>query len=255
MIIGVDIGNTTTEIGFIENLNNIKSYKISTDKNKTKDEWSILLSLILKNEKIFKTDVEAILVSSVVPTIDNKISQAFKETLSLTPLFIGKDLQVPIENRYKKPEEVGADRLLNVFSATRKIKPPLIVVDLGTAVTFDVVDEDGAYEGGLIFPGINSSVDCLFSKAEKLPKIDIKFPNYVTGKTTEESINAGIFWGYISLIEGIVNLIEKEYKKSFKVVITGGNSELIFKGLKEGYILNRKLAMEGFYYLYKNLSK
>ncbi len=255
MIVGVDIGNTTTEIGFIENLNSIKSYKISTEKKRTKDEWSLLLSLLLKNERIFKTDIEAVLISSVVPTIDTKLSQTFKDTLSIDPLFIGKDVQIPIKNMYKKPEEVGADRLLNVFSATRKIKPPLVVIDLGTAVTFDIVEEDGSYQGGLIFPGIESSIECLFSKAEKLPKIDIKLPNYVTGKTTEESINAGIFWGYISLIEGIVNLIEKEYKKSFKVVITGGSSEEIFKGLKEGYILNRKLAMEGFYYLYKYLRK
>ena len=255
MIIGIDIGNTTTEIGFIEDLNNIKSYKISTDKRKTKDEWIILFSSIFNMERIFKTDIKNIFISSVVPRVNRHISEALKEILSISPLFIGKDINIPIKNNYRKPEEVGADRLLNSFSAVQKIKPPLIVIDLGTAITFDVVEEDGSYEGGLIFPGINSSVDCLFSKAEKLPKIEIKFPSYITGKTTEESINAGIFWGYVSLIEGIVNLIEKEYKKAFKVIITGGNSELIFKGLREGYILNRKLAMEGFYYLHKYLLK
>ncbi|NPA54070.1 MAG: type III pantothenate kinase, partial [Aquificae bacterium] len=206
-------------------------------------------------EKIFKNDIEHIFISSVVPQIEDKIALVFKEILEKKPVFLGKDIKIPIKNNYRKPEEVGVDRLLNAFSASRKIKPPLIVVDLGTAVTFDVVNENGDYEGGLIFPGMESSIDCLFSKTAKLPKISLFEPDYVVGKTTEESINSGIYWGYVSLIDGIIDKIENEYEKPFKVVITGGAAEFISKGLREGYILNRKLTMEGFYYLGKLLSK
>ncbi len=253
MIIGIDIGNTTVEIGFIKNLNNIKSFKLSTDLKKTKDDWILTLSNLFRMKNIFKNDIDYILISSVVPQIEDKIALAFREILEKDPLFLGKDVKIPIEIRYKKPEEVGIDRLLNAFSASRKIKPPLIVVDLGTAVTFDVVNEDGSYEGGLIFPGMESSIDCLFSKTAKLPKINLYEPDYVVGKTTHESINSGIYWGYVSLIDGIIDRIEHEYKTAFKVVITGGAAEFISKGLREGYILNRKLTMEGFYYLVKHI--
>lgn len=253
MIIGIDIGNTTIEIGFIKHLNEIKSYKLSTDLKKTVDDWKLKLRNLFQIENIYREDIKAILISSVVPQIEDRIKDVFYEIFRIKPLFINRDINIPIKINYKKPEEVGADRLLNAFSASRKIKPPLIVVDLGTAVTFDIVNDAGEYEGGLIFPGIESSIDCLFKKAAKLPKINFKETEGVVGKTTEESITSGIFWGYVSLIDGIVDKIENYYKKPFKVVITGGGAEIISKGLKEGYILNRKLTMEGFYYLYKHV--
>ncbi len=253
MVIGVDIGNTTTEIGFIENLNDIKSYRFFTDRNKTTDEWRLLITDVVKSEKIFKADIKIILISSVVPSVEERISDAFQSIFNIKPLVLNKDIEIPIKNRYKNPEEVGTDRLLNAYSASKKIKPPLIVVDLGTAVTFDVVNDDGSYEGGLIFPGVSASIECLFYKTSKLPKVDLTIPETVVGRSTLESINNGIFWGYVSLINGVINLIEKEYRKTFKVIITGGSSDLISRGLREGFILSRKLAMEGIYYLSKQI--
>jgi type III pantothenate kinase len=253
LIIGIDIGNTTIEIGFIENLNSIKSFKLATDLKKTRDDWLLTISSLLRMENIFKNDVRHILISSVVPQIENKIADVFKEIFEKKVFFLGKEVEIPIKNKYKRPEEVGVDRLLNAYSAIKKIKPPIVVVDLGTAITFDVINDRGEYEGGLIFPGMESSIECLFSKTAKLPKINMYEPDYIVGKTTEESINAGIYWGYASLIDGVIDRIEGFYKTAFKVVITGGASDFISRGLREGYILNRKLTMEGFYYISKTL--
>ncbi len=249
MIIGIDIGNTTIEIGFIKNLNSIKSYKLSTDLEKTKDDWLLSITALLRIENIFLEEIENIFIASVVPQIEDKISHVFYRIFKKKPLFLGRDIKIPIKNLYKNPEEVGVDRLLNAYSAVKKIKPPLIVVDIGTAITFDIVNNEGAYEGGLIFPGIEASIDCLFKKTAKLPKIRLQYSENIVGKTTVESINTGILWGYISVVDGLVEKIEKFYGESFKIVITGGASELIAKGLKEGYILNRKLTMEGFFYI------
>ncbi len=253
MVIGVDIGNTTIEIGFIKNINDIVSYKLATDLKKTSDDWLLTFRNLFMMENIYYDDVKLILISSVVPHIEDKIATVLGNIFKLKPLFINKDVKVPIKINYKNPEEVGSDRLLNAFSASKKIKPPLVVVDLGTAITFDVVNSKGEYEGGLIFPGIESSLECLFSKAAKLPKVHLVQMGSVVGKTTQDSINAGIFWGYVSLIDGVIDKVESEYKEPFKVIITGGGADIISKGLREGYILNRKLIMEGFYYLSKEL--
>jgi len=248
MIIGIDIGNTTTEIGFIKNYKFIKSYKLSSNIDKTVDDWYLNLLTIFTVEK---EEIENCVISSVVPQIEQKLSLSIEKFFNKKPFVIGKDIHVPITNRYKNPEEVGIDRLVNAYSALNKINPPLIVIDLGTAITFDVVNEKGEYEGGLIFPGIESSVKTLFSKTSKLPMVKIEEPECIIGKTTIDSIKSGIFNGYCSLIDGVVEKIESTKKKKFNIILTGGNSKLISKGIRVKHIVDEFLAMEGIYLLYK----
>ncbi len=248
MIIGIDIGNTTTEIGFIKNYKFIKSYKLSSNIDKTTDDWYLDISTIFFLEK---EEIENCVISSVVPQIEQKLSTALEKKLNKKPLIIGKDILVPIKNNYKNPEEVGIDRLVNAYSALNKVEPPLIVIDLGTAITFDVVNEKGEYEGGLIFPGIESSVKALFSKTSKLPMVKIEEPECIIGRTTIDSIKSGIFNGYCSLIEGVIEKIVSTKKNKFNIILTGGNSKLISKGIKVKHIVDEFLAMEGIYLIYK----
>ncbi|NPA12771.1 MAG: type III pantothenate kinase [Aquificae bacterium] len=240
MVIGVDIGNTTVEVGFKRG-ERLHSYKLKTDINKTTDDWFLDINQILSIEGI--NQVNKVLISSVVPSVEGKIKTAFSR-YGVETLLIGKDIPVPIKNRYRKPDEVGIDRLVNSYWASKKYKPPLIIVDLGTAITFDVVNTAGEYEGGAIFPGIETSINCLFSKTAKLPSVSFSPTDSPVGKATTESIQAGLYFGYISLIEGMVKRINENRGYTHKVVITGGNAPTIHKGLPST-ILDKHLSMEG----------
>ena len=249
MILAVDIGNTNVEFGFVKNRNFIKSYKLSSKIEKTSDDWLLDINTFLNIENKHIKDV---VISSVVPRIERNIFFAISKLLDKKPLIIGKDLKIPIKNNYQKPEEVGIDRLVNAFSALNKTSPPVIVVDLGTAITFDVINEKGEYEGGAIFPGIESSIDCLFSKTAKLPKVEIDKPVSIIGKTTVESIKSGIYFGYCSLIEEMINKFQKEFDKKFNIILTGGNSKLISNCINVKHIVDEFLAMEGIYLIYEH---
>ena len=250
MIVGIDIGNTTVEIGFITDISNIKSYKLKTDRQKTVDDWFIDFYQILGIEKFPR--IKNFVISSVVPVVEKRISAALEKTNLADVLFLGKDIKIPIKNNYKNPEEVGIDRLVNACATVKKHGAPVVVVDFGTAITFDVVNDKGEYEGGAIFPGIDASIQALFSKTAKLPAVNIENVERVVGKTTTESIQAGIYFGYLSLIEGMIEKINNEYGYEHKLVITGGNGDIISKGLKIEHIYDRYLSMEGIYLIYNS---
>jgi len=249
MLLAIDIGNTTTEIGLVRNIDSITSYKLSSERNKTVDDWMLDLFNIFQLLNV-KDNITASIISSTVPILEDKIALAVKKILNIKPFILGSDIQVPIKNNYEKPEEVGIDRLLNGYAGLQLYKPPLIIVDLGTAITFDVVNKNGEYEGGAIFPGIQASVEALFSKTAKLPKVNLKEINKVVGKTTDESIKSGLFYGYISLIEGMIKKISYETGENYTIILTGGNGDL-FKS-KLNLIYDKYLALKGMYYIYKN---
>ncbi|WP_457621068.1 type III pantothenate kinase [Persephonella sp.] len=250
MILGVDIGNTTSEFGFIYNGRRINSYKLRSDHLKTVDDWLIDISAVFHLEGLEKESVKDCVISSVVPPLEDRIFSACKKFLGREPLRIGKELEVPIKINYRNPEEVGIDRIVNAFAGIKRYGKPLILVDLGTAITFDVVNDKGEYEGGAIFPGIDSSIEALFSKTAKLPKVSIENVKNVIGKTTVESIQSGIFFGYISLIEGMIEKIMEERNFRPRVILTGGSGEIITKGLEIDHIFDRYLSLEGIYDIY-----
>ncbi|WP_457641977.1 type III pantothenate kinase [Persephonella sp.] len=251
MILGIDIGNTTSEFGFIYDGKRINSYKLKSDHYKTSDDWLIDLSAIFYIERIEKEKIKDCVISSVVPPLEDRIFSACEKFFNKKPLRIGKELRVPIKINYKNPEEVGIDRVVNAYAGIKRYGEPLILIDLGTAITFDIVNKNGEYEGGAIFPGIESSIDALFSKTAKLPKVSIENVKNVVGKTTVESIQSGIFFGYVSLIEGMIKRIKAELNTECKVVLTGGSGEIISKGLKEKHVFDKYLSLEGIYDIYK----
>lgn len=249
MILAIDIGNTTVEIGFVEE-NFIKSYKLSSDLNKTIDDW-FLDFILLKN--IEKNEVKAGFISSVVPNLTEKIKNAIKKSFDINIYTVGEDIQVPIKINYEKPEEVGIDRVLNAYAGINISEPPLIIIDLGTAITFDIVNEKGEYEGGAIFPGMESSIFALFSKTAKLPKVDIKIAEDIIGKTTVKSIQSGIYFGYVSLIDGMIEKFQKKLNNKASVILTGGHSEIISSGLSHKHILEKNLSLIGIKLLSKSV--
>ncbi|SNZ07904.1 type III pantothenate kinase [Persephonella hydrogeniphila] len=248
MIVGIDIGNTTIEIGFLQSKTLIKSYKLRTDRAKTVDDWYLNIHQIVQIEGDIY--IEDFVISSVVPVVDEKVCSAVEKISGKKPLIIGKDLNIPIPNMYKNPEEVGTDRLVNAFGVVKKYGYPAVAVDFGTAITFDVINERGEYTGGAIFPGIDASVESLFTKTAKLPSVNLKNVSGVIGRTTVDSILSGIYFGYISLVEGMIEKINRQAGYKHKVVITGGNGELISKGLEIDFVYDRFLTMESIYMIY-----
>ncbi|NPA51872.1 MAG: type III pantothenate kinase [Aquificae bacterium] len=251
MIVGIDIGNTTVEVGLIENPKNIHSYKLYSDKNKTEDEWYLLFNSIIKD----KSHIEAVLISSVVPQITDKIKNAVSKATNSQTFIIGEHINYPIKINYTNPEEVGTDRIVNAVAVINQKKYPSIVVDFGTAVTFDYINKKGEYEGGAIFPGIKSSIEALFSKTAKLPSVSLKKISNPIGKNTIESIQTGIYNGYISIIEGMVSRIKDVCECKLDIILTGGDAYLIKEGLKIDHSLEPYLNMKGIYFIYKNLEK
>ncbi|PMP62191.1 MAG: pantothenate kinase [Sulfurihydrogenibium sp.] len=252
MILGIDIGNTTVEVALIKDLENIKSMKFKTDLDKTPDDWLLNFHFLHSFFNEEKSKVEHILVSSVVPQIDNSIKTSIAKYYGIKPIFIGKDLNIPIKINYENPSQVGVDRLLNSFAALQILSSPIICIDFGTAITFDIANRHGEYDGGLIFPGIETSIKCLFSKTAKLPKVSMEKPNSVVGKNTVNSIQSGLYYGYLSLVEGVIERIESFYKEDFNVVITGGNANLILQDLQRKVFYEPKLPMKGIFYLAKS---
>ncbi|WP_456464607.1 type III pantothenate kinase [Persephonella sp.] len=253
MIIGIDIGNTTTEIGFLRSETLIKSYKLKTDRGKTQDDWFLDLYQILIIEDF--PEIKDYAISSVVPTVEERVGKAVKKISGKKALFIGRDLPIHITNKYKNPDEVGIDRLVNGYAVVKKYGYPSIVIDFGTAITFDVINEKAEYVGGAIFPGIDASVESLFSKTAKLPSVNLEKITHVIGKTTVDSIRTGLYHGYVSMVEGIVEKINKEAGYNHRVIITGGNGKLISEGLKIDFVYDKFLSMEGIYFVYTDYKK
>jgi len=228
MLLAIDIGNTNISIAVMQGMKTRKLYKIDTktsDKMRQTQVTAVLLNIIKK-----KMYIHEIVMCSVVPQIEKVVDKLIHKYFGLSPKVIGKDIKVPIKNNYKNPNQVGQDRLVCAYAAKTLYGQPTIVIDFGTAITFDVVSQKGAYEGGLILPGILLSVESLFSKTALLPKIsNIRIPKNLVGKETKESILSGIFYGYGAMSCGLIKEISQKIQGYPKVIVTGGHTRLMRK--------------------------
>ena len=206
--------------------------RAATDPARTADEYAVWLSQLLAMAGLSLAAVDGCIISSVVPQSIFNLRNLARRYLHVEPLIIGENVDLGIAVRIQKPSEAGADRLVNAVGAHITYKGALLIVDSGTATTFDVVGEDGAFEGGAIAPGINLSMQALHEAAARLPRIAIQKPAHVIGKDTVEAMQAGVFWGYVSLIEGLVGRIKAEYHTPMTVIGTGGIASL-FDGATE----------------------
>ena len=226
MLLAIEQGNTNTLFAVHNGEAWIAQWRSATDAPRTADEYAVWLSQLLHMAGLTLKDLDACIISSVVPQSLFNLRNLSRRYLHVEPLVIGENAELGIEVRITKPSEAGADRLVNAVGAHIVYPGDLIVIDSGTATTFDVVAADGALEGCAIAPGINLSMQALHDAAAKLPRIAIQKPAHAIGKDTVEAMQSGVFWGYIALIEGLVARIKQEWGKPLTVIGTGGVASL-----------------------------
>jgi type III pantothenate kinase len=224
----IDIGNTNIVLGVAEGSRILTHWRIRTERDITADEMGILIQNLFGNAGLKMKEIKHIIVSCVVPPLLNTMGVFGRRYFGVEPMIVGPNTKTGMPILYDNPKEVGADRIVNAVAAYEKYRKAMIVVDFGTATTFDYVSEDGAYQGGAIAPGVVISSEALFQKASKLPRVEIfAKPKSVLAKDTISSMNVGIIYGYAGLVDGIVNRMKKEVGRNLEVIATGGLAPLI----------------------------
>ena len=227
MLLAIDVGNTNTVFALHDGARWRAQWRSATNATRTADEYAVWLSQLMSIEQLGLDDIRSCIVSTVVPQAKFNFRNLSRRYFNFDPMFVGEvgvELGVPI--RIDRPEQAGADRLVNAIGAHATYPGALIVIDSGTATTFDIVGKDGGFEGGIISPGINLSVKALHDAAAALPRIAIQRPTKVIGGDTVSAMQSGIFWGYVELIDGLVRRIKNEYHEDMSVVATGGVASL-----------------------------
>ncbi|CAC9926481.1 pantothenate kinase, type III [Aedoeadaptatus coxii] len=253
MLLAIDVGNTNIVFGAFKGRELIHDWRIASDQKKTSDEFGMLVTEMLNNVQLKPVDIEAVIMSSVVPNIMHTMQNMIVKYFHQYPMIVGAGVKTGINIRYDNPREVGADRIVNAIAAVERYGGPCIIIDLGTAITFCVVDDKKNYLGGLILPGISISADALVSRTSKLPKIEIIKPEKVIGKTTVSSMQNGLYYGFSSMIDGIVKHICDEIQmdpSDVHVIATGGFSNLLVSDSAYDIIIDRDLTMDGLRILY-----
>lgn len=251
MLLAIDIGNTNTLIGVYKDNFLSASFRIRTEKDITPDEYGLLLKALFSQSSLSLNNIKAIIISCVVPPMLYTMERFCQGYFHIHPLIVGPGIKTGMPIHYDNPREVGADRIANAVSAYEKYKTNVIVVDFGTATTFDYISEEGAYMGGAIAPGIGISCDALFRHASRLPRADIfAKPKNIVAKDTMSSMNAGIIYGYAGLVDGIVERIKREVKSNPKVVATGGLATIIASESNTIDDVDENLTLEGLRILY-----
>ena len=230
LVLVVDVGNTTSVFGLYRGDDLVLDLRVSSEAQRTADEYAALLLPLFQHGGIDPAAVEVMMVSSVVPPVNRHLERFARRYFATTPLFVEPGLDAGIEIHYDNPQEVGADRVVNAVAAKACCGAPVVAVDFGTATTFDVVDASGAYVGGVICPGLVISAEALFARASRLYKVDVRRPARVLGKNTAEAMQAGLYYGYIGLVDGILERLLEELPSPCPVIATGGQAELIASG-------------------------
>ncbi|MEW6456353.1 MAG: type III pantothenate kinase [Acidobacteriota bacterium] len=254
MLLALDVGNTNITIGIFKKKKIISYWRVFTERGKTSDEYGIQLINFLENSGYSEKNISGIVICSVVPPLTPIMVNMAEKFFKKKPMVVSRALNTGIKILYKNPDEVGEDRIVNAVAAFNKYGGPAIIVDFGTAITFDIILEKGEYLGGVIAPGVEISSEALAHRTAKLPKVEIKKPEKVVGKTTIESIQSGLYFGYESLVEGIIKKIKKELGIKANVILTGGYGEEIFGKLKIFNIVDPFLTLEGLRIIYERNS-
>lgn len=250
MLLAIDVGNTNIVAALYDDNGLKRSWRMATDINKASDEYGILLTQFLSNVNVKAEDIEDVMIASVVPTVMHSLTNAVKRYLSCTPMVVGPGIKTGMNIRMDNPRELGADRIVNAVAAIHKYAPPLVIVDFGTATTFCAVDKNRSYVGGVIVAGIKISMDALFEKTAKLPKVEIVTPQSAIGKNTVHSIQSGAVFGHAAQADGIIRRIKAELGGEATVIATGGLANIIAKESEEIDIVDSMLTLDGLKILY-----
>ena len=251
MLLVFDIGNSNIVLGTYEGKKLLRHWRISTDRQKTGDEYGMLINNLFRFQGIRMSDVTAIIISSVVPPLVVPLAKMCERYFRLRPLIVGPGIKTGIKLRYENPREIGADRIVNSVGAYEQFGGPLIVVDIGTATTFDIVAENGDYLGGVIAPGIGISSEALFQRAAQLPRVALVTPRTIICRNTVTAMQAGVIFGFVGQIDEIVRRIKAEMKQDMRVIATGGMAKMISRESKTIDKVDNFLTLTGLRVLYE----
>lgn len=245
MLLVIDVGNTNTVLGLYRGEELVHSWRLTTDKARTSDEWAMLIHELFSLRELHFPDIADVIISCVVPPLLNTLEVLCDTYFKLQPLVVGPGIKTGMPIQYDNPREVGADRIVNAVAAYDKKHTSLIVVDFGTATTFDYLSARGEYQGGAIAPGLNISAEALYERASKLPRVEVCCPPQVIAKNTVNSMQSGLFYGYVGLVDGIVGRMKQESKESPFVIATGGLATLIAPHSQTIDEVDNSLTLEG----------
>ena len=250
MLLAIEIGNTSTILGAFEGDELRATWHMATNIDRMADEYAALLLNLLHHQGLDTSDIKEVALCSVVPPLIATFKELFQRYFHLSPLVIGAGVKTGVRIRMDNPREVGADRIVNAASAHHLYGGPVIIVDLGTATTFDTVSREGDYLGGAIAPGIITATEALFMRSAMLPRVELTHPKQAIGTNTISAMQSGIIFGYVGLIEGIVARIQQELGEKAKVVATGGYADLIAKETAVIDVVNPNLTLIGLRLIY-----
>lgn len=252
MLLAVDVGNTNIVGGLYQAASLVDTFRISTERGRTVDEYAVLIAQVLALRGISPATVSSCIVASVVPQVTDLITSALTKVTTVEPLVVGgPGLKTGMAIRYDNPREVGADRIVNAVAAYARVHQAVIVVDFGTATTFDCISEQGEYLGGVIVPGVQVSLDGLLSRAAKLSRIDLSEPPRVIGRNTPHAMQSGIIYGYASLVDGLLRKIEAEMAVPCRTLATGGLAERICAHTEKVEEVCPHLTLDGLRLIYE----
>ena len=250
MLLAVDIGNTDLMLGVFEDKELRATWHMATSIDRMPDEYAALLLNLLHHQGLNASDIKEVALCSVVPPLIATFEELFQRYFHISPLVVGAGVKTGVHIRMDNPREVGADRIVNAAAAHHLYGGPIIIVDLGTATTFDTVSKEGHYLGGAIAPGIVTAAEALFTRAAKLPRVELVRPKRAIGTDTITAMQSGIVFGYVAMIEGMVARIQKELGEKTKVVATGGYAELIANETSVIDVINPTLTLTGLRLIY-----
>ncbi|GGL64273.1 type III pantothenate kinase [Sporolactobacillus putidus] len=251
MIFVCDVGNTNIVTGVFDNGQLIHHWRISTDREKTEDEFAMLVNNLFQYSGLSFEDFNGVAISSVVPSIMFALERMCEKYFRVKPLIVGPGIRTGLNLKYDNPKEIGADLIVNAVAAVHAYQVPIIVIDFGTATTYSYIDEKADYIGGAIAPGINISTEALYEKASKLPRIEIAKPPHIVGRNTIHAMQSGVLFGYVGQVEGIVTRMKKQAKSTPIVVATGGLCSLISNETSVIDHVDPFLTLKGLYLIYR----
>ena len=255
MLLAIDIGNTNITMGGIRNDEILFTARIATDRNRTSDQYGVEIKNMLEVFGVRTDDISDCIISSVVPPVFNSVKTGVVKVIKKQPMVVGTGLKTGLNIQVATPSQVGSDRIVIAVAALAEYKAPLILMDLGTATTIEVVEKENVYAGGVIIPGVRTSLDALISKAAQLPGISLEQPKQVIGKNTVDCIRSGMMYGTAAMIDGMIDRMEEELGHSATLIATGGLAQFITPLCKRSIILDKDLLMKGLNILYKKNKK